>query len=84
MINRLTDAGGAQDFPISAATQAELAAGLAAAAQTVRPWIISGGSDTGVMKLVGDAMRRPRRALHDIDIDITSHNKTALRDDQMD
>ena len=52
----ITITGGAQDFKMDTELRVAFGDGLAAAASSARAWIITGGTDTGVMKLVGDAM----------------------------
>lgn len=54
----ITVAGGHEDFDLPPRLIAALASGLASATAAVHAWIITGGSDTGVMKLVGDIRQR--------------------------
>ena len=52
----ITVTGGAQDFVLPETLKQAFGDGLAAAAAAARAWVITGGTDTGVMKLVGDAL----------------------------
>ena len=49
--------GGAQDFKLAPSLQSVFSEGLSSAASSSRAWILSGGTNTGVMKLVGAAMQ---------------------------
>ena len=49
--------GSAQDFTLSTHLQSIFSVGLSSAATTSNAWIFTGGTDTGVMKLVGAAMQ---------------------------
>jgi hypothetical protein len=49
--------GGAADFNLTPNVRDAFYQGLIFAAVTTQAWIISGGTDTGVMKLVGEAIR---------------------------
>jgi hypothetical protein len=53
--------GGAADFVLPPRLLHAFSQGLAVAALSAKAWIFTGGSDTGVMKLVGETVRR-----HDI------------------
>ena len=48
--------GGAQNFTIDARTKEAFKKGLVKAAKTTNALIVSGGTNFGVMKLVGDAV----------------------------
>ena len=48
--------GGAADLNLSADLEEMIKEGLIKAARSTRAWIITGGTDTGVMKLTGEAM----------------------------
>ena len=50
----LSITGGARNFTIDEATKSAFKRGLLKAAKSTNSWIITGGSDVGVMKLVGD------------------------------
>lgn len=52
----LSITGGAQDFQLSPMLQSAFSHGLARAAHATNAWVISGGTDSGVMKLVGQAL----------------------------
>lgn len=64
----LSVTGGTRNFKVNKNLQRAFKIGLIKAAKTTDSWIISGGTDIGVMKLVGDA----------IDEDIASHDITVL------
>ena len=49
--------GSAQDFQMSKHLESIFSVGLSSAATTTNAWIFTGGTDTGVMKLVGAAMQ---------------------------
>lgn len=49
--------GGAQEFSLPPQLLRAFSHGLASTALAAKAWIFSGGSDTGVMKLVGDTVR---------------------------
>lgn len=59
----ITVTGGAQDFALSTQLQQAFDRGLVSAATSAKAWLITAGSDTGVMRLVGDAI-----AKQDIDV----------------
>ena len=50
----LSITGGAENFTIDEATKSAFKLGLLKAAKSTNSWIITGGTDVGVMKLVGD------------------------------
>lgn len=50
--------GGAQDFELSPKLQVAFDRGLVAAATTTNAWVVTGGTDTGCMKLVAAAFHR--------------------------
>ena len=50
--------GGAQDFAMDPGATAAVFQGIVRAAETTRACIVDGGTDTGVMKLLGDAVDR--------------------------
>ena len=64
----LSITGGTKNFRVDTEIKRAFKIGLIKAAKTTDSWIISGGTDNGVMKLVGDA----------IDEDITAHDLTVL------
>ena len=47
--------GGAQDFHLSSVQRAALWSGLRSAAQSANAWLFTGGTNCGIMKLVGQA-----------------------------
>lgn len=47
--------GGAQDFQLSSRMQRAFNKGLVSAASSTNAWVVTGGTDTGVMKLVANA-----------------------------
>ena len=51
----ITITGGAQDFVLSSRLQREFTKGLVSAAASTNAWVVTGGTDTGVMKLVAQA-----------------------------
>ena len=59
----ITVTGGAQDFSLSPQLQAAFDRGLVTAATSAKAWVISAGSDTGVMKLVGEAIAKQEATL---------------------
>lgn len=50
--------GGAQDFVLSSRLQRVFDRGLVSAASSTNAWVVTGGTDTGVMKLVGTAFHQ--------------------------
>ena len=52
----LSVTGGAKRFTIDENTKTAFKRGLVKVAKTTDSWIISGGTDVGVMRLVGDAI----------------------------
>ena len=52
----LSVTGGAQQFSIDEDTKTAFKLGLMKTAKTTDAWIITGGTNTGVMRLVGDAV----------------------------
>ena len=52
----ITVSGGAQDFDMSPQLLSSFTHGLTSAASSAKAWILTAGTDTGVMKLVGMAM----------------------------
>ena len=52
----LSVTGGAQNFTVSPRLKKALKIELMRAAVSTNAWIITGGSNSGVMKLVGDAV----------------------------
>lgn len=52
----LSVTGGAQNFRVSSRLKKALKTELMRAAVSTNAWIITGGSNSGVMKLVGDAV----------------------------
>ena len=53
----LSVVGSAQDFTLEPQLQLAFADGLARVASASRAWILTGGTDTGVMKMTGTAMQ---------------------------
>ena len=51
----ITVTGGAGTFELSPQLQSVFSNGLASAATTSRAWVVTGGTDSGVMKMVGAA-----------------------------
>ena len=56
----ITVTGGAQNFALTQRQRASLDRGLVSAALSSNAWVFSAGSDAGVMKIVGEAMRMTR------------------------
>jgi len=54
----ITVTGGAQDFQLTHLQQIAFDRGLVSAAQSAKAWIFTAGSDTGVMRLVGNALAK--------------------------
>jgi len=54
----ITVTGGAQDFQLTRQQQVAFDRGLVSAAQSAKAWIFTAGSDTGVMRLVGNALAK--------------------------
>ena len=52
----ITVTGGAQDFVLTQKLRTLFNAGLVKAATSTKAWVITGGTDSGVMKFVGQAM----------------------------
>lgn len=74
--------GGAQKFTLPAATRKAFKRGLAKAAASTGSWIITGGTEYGVMRLVGEAVaEEPSKYGRDIVVlGIATWGKIALRD----
>ena len=53
----ITVVGGAQDFTLTPQLQSTFSSGLASAAMSSRARVLTGGTNTGVMKMVGKAMQ---------------------------
>ncbi len=64
----LSVTGGAQHFTIDEDIKSAFKLGLMKAAKTTNAWITTGGTNFGVMKLVGDAVAE----------DMNAHNLTVL------
>jgi hypothetical protein len=64
----LSVTGGAQQFTINEDIKSAFKLGLMKAAKTTNAWIITGGTNFGVMKLVGDAVAE----------DLNANNLTVL------
>jgi transient receptor potential cation channel subfamily M protein 2 len=58
----LSITGGAKKFSIDKDTKRAFKLGLMKAAKTTKAWIISGGTNAGVMRLVGDAVAQDLNA----------------------
>ena len=54
----ITVTGGAQDFQLTRQQQVAFDRGLVSAAQSAKAWVFTAGSDTGVMRLVGNALAK--------------------------
>ncbi|XP_065684239.1 transient receptor potential cation channel subfamily M member 1 isoform X1 [Hydra vulgaris] len=54
--------GGAKSFSLSPTLKSQLTIGLAKVAQTPGAWVITGGTNTGVMKQVGEALQGTSKA----------------------
>ena len=59
----ITVTGGAMDFALTSAQLAAFDYGLYTAASSTNAWVVSAGSDAGVMKIVGKALRGQSAAL---------------------
>ena len=51
----MTITGGAQDFQLSVGQKDKIMRGLMDLAKSMRAWLVTGGSDSGIMKFVGQA-----------------------------
>jgi transient receptor potential cation channel subfamily M protein 2 len=69
--------GGAQNFTIPQRMKTAFKRGLIKAATSTNAWIITGGTNTGVMRLVGEAVSEEFNKL--IVIGIATWGKIALR-----
>nr|XP_047126615.1 transient receptor potential cation channel subfamily M member 3 [Hydra vulgaris] len=54
--------GGAKSFSLSPTLKSQLTSGLVKVAQTPGAWVITGGTNTGVMKQVGEALQGTTKA----------------------
>nr|XP_047126609.1 transient receptor potential cation channel subfamily M member 1-like isoform X3 [Hydra vulgaris] len=54
--------GGAKSFSLSPTLKTQLTSGLVKVAQTPGAWVITGGTNTGVMKQVGEALQGTTKA----------------------
>ncbi len=64
----LSVTGGAQQFTANSDIKSAFKLGLMKAAKATNAWIITGGTNFGVMKVVGDA----------VDQDLSAHDLTVL------
>jgi transient receptor potential cation channel subfamily M protein 2 len=71
--------GGAQQFSIPLKMRSAFKRGLIKAATSTNAWIITGGTNTGVMKLVGEAVAESMSKL--TVIGIASWGKIAMRNE---
>ena len=72
--------GGAQKFTIDNKTKNAFQRGLVKTAKTTDSWIISGGTNVGVMRLVGDALEKDINGQFLTAIGIASYERVALRE----
>ena len=70
--------GGAQNFSIPQRMKTAFKRGLIKAATSTNAWIITGGTNAGVMKLVGEAVSEEYNKL--VVIGIATWGKIALKD----
>ena len=54
----LSVTGGAESFVLPPTLLAKISDGLVSSASDMNTWIVTGGTDSGVMKLVGDVMAK--------------------------
>ena len=76
----LSVTGGATNFTISENIKNAFKHGLVKAAKTTDSWIISGGTDVGVMKLVGDAIEEDLNGQYLTAIGIAWYQRCALKE----
>ena len=71
----LSVTGGAKKFQVAENIKNAFKIGLMKAAKTTDSWIISGGTDVGVMRLVGDAIEENPHAQDLVVLGIASYNR---------
>jgi hypothetical protein len=76
----LSVTGGAKNFTIDEETKNAFTLGLVKAAKTTDSWIISGGTDVGVMRLVGDALEKNIHGQSLTAIGIAWYQRLAMRE----
>ena len=54
----LSVTGGAESFVLPPSLLSNISDGLVSSASDMNTWIVTGGTDSGVMKLVGDVMAK--------------------------
>jgi transient receptor potential cation channel subfamily M protein 2 len=79
----LSVTGGAQQFSIDEDTKTAFKLGLMKAAKTTNAWIISGGTNKGVMRLVGDAVAEDLNAQDLTVLGIASWGCIAFNEDMI-
>jgi hypothetical protein len=79
----LSVTGGAQQFSIDEDTKTAFKLGLMKTAKTTNAWIITGGTNTGVMRLVGDAVAEDLNAQDLTVLGIASWGCIAFREDMV-
>jgi hypothetical protein len=72
--------GGARNFTINEETKIAFKKALMKVASNANAWIITGGTDTGVMKLVGDAVREDLNGNNQNLIGIASWNRITYKE----
>lgn len=77
----LSVTGGAQKFSIDENTKTAFKLGLMKAAKTTNAWIITGGTNKGVMRLVGDAVEEDFHAHELTVLGIATWGCIAFRED---
>ncbi len=79
----LSVTGGAKQFSADEDIQTAFKLGLMKAAKTTNAWIITGGTNTGVMKLVGDAIAEDLNAEDLTVLGIASYGCIAFNEDMI-
>ena len=79
----LSVTGGAQQFSIDEGTKTAFKLGLLKAAKTTNAWIITGGTNKGVMRLVGDAVAEDLYAEELTVLGIASYGCIAFKDEMI-
>jgi hypothetical protein len=76
----LSVTGGSKNFTIDEKTKNAFTLGLVKAAKTTDSWIVSGGTDVGVMWLVGDALEKNIHGQFLTAIGIAWYQRLAMRE----
>ena len=79
----LSITGGSKQFSIDEGTKTAFKLGLLKAAKTTNAWIITGGTNTGVMRLVGDAVAEDLNAEDVTVLGIASYGCIAFKEEMI-